>query len=65
MKTIAMINLQRQLAFDEAVRIGHDETESLESEKVELGCEIFRAEMIGEILIRVVDFEGVNINWEN
>lgn len=58
-----MIDLQRQLAFDEVVRIGHDESESLEIERVELGSGKFRGEMIGSILIRVIDMEGVQINW--
>lgn len=59
-----MIDLQRQLAFDEVVRIGHDETESLEVERVEIGSGKFQGEMIGSILIRVVDIEGVQINWK-
>tara|TARA_R110000744_G_scaffold247962_1_gene364402 strand:- start:361 stop:567 length:207 start_codon:yes stop_codon:yes gene_type:complete len=64
MKTLKMIDLQRQLAFDEVVRIGHDETESLEVERVEIGSGKFQGEMIGSILIRVVDIEGVQINWK-
>ena len=59
-----MIDLQRQLAFDEVVRIGHDETESLEVERVDIGSGKFQGEMIGSILIRVVDIEGVQINWK-
>ena len=64
MKTLKMIDLQRQLAFDEVVRIGLDETESLEVERVEIGSGKFQGEMIGSILIRVVDIEGVQINWK-
>ena len=64
MKTLKMIDLQRQLAFDEVVRIGHDETESLEVERVDIGSGKFQGEMIGSILIRVVDIEGVQINWK-